>query len=264
MDIAHDAIADFVGADKTNIAHQSAIFFGIMLVGAWALYLSVAGASFYHTFVLKADRLFPKTIARAAQAELRRQVLQEIWIAVCSVPFIALIMFPAALFSYRGYSKIYSDVDDYGWWYIPASVGMYLFFTDCIVYWMHRGLHHPLLYRSMHKLHHVYQYTTPFSSHAFHPLDGFTQGVAYYIFIYLVPMHNIVFVVMFAAVNTWTVNIHDQIDLGGYLVNTTGHHTIHHVLFNYCYGQYFTLWDRVGGTYKPATQTHSLFSKLEK
>lgn len=36
---------------------------------------------------------------------------------------------------------------------------------------------------------------------------------------------------------------------GDYLYSAA-HHTDHHLLFNYNYGQFFTLWDRIGGSYK--------------
>ena len=36
-------------------------------------------------------------------------------------------------------------------------------------------------------------------------------------------------------------------------VNGSAHHTDHHVYYNYNYGQYFTLWDRLGGSFKHPT-----------
>lgn len=56
----------------------------------------------------------------------------------------------------------------------------------------------------------------------------------------------------------WTINIHDQVDFTAdtWLINSTGHHTIHHTDFNYNYGQYFTIWDRLGGTYREAVKTN--------
>jgi lathosterol oxidase len=44
-------------------------------------------------------------------------------------------------------------------------------------------------------------------------------------------------------------------------INSAAHHTVHHLEFNYNYGkddsifdtfsgQYFTLWDRIGGSYR--------------
>jgi lathosterol oxidase len=54
-------------------------------------------------------------------------------------------------------------------------------------------------------------------------------------------------------VNFWTISIHD----GDYrvprllekIVNGAAHHTEHHLRFNCNYGQFFTLWDRIGGSY---------------
>ena len=59
---------------------------------------------------------------------------------------------------------------------------------------------------------------------------------------------------LFVLVNFWTVSIHD----GDYrvpdvlkpYVNGSAHHTDHHLFYNYNYGQYFTLWDRVGGSFR--------------
>jgi lathosterol oxidase len=40
---------------------------------------------------------------------------------------------------------------------------------------------------------------------------------------------------------------------------------MHHLYFNYNYGQYFTLWDRVGGSYrKPNAELFSKESKMGK
>jgi len=255
MDYAHDFVADLVGADKANPLHQAAIFYGFLSVGGYFFYLFTASLSFLHSFILRGDTFFPKTVSRK---ELWSQVLHEIWIAAAALPFMAIFMLPGPLFSYRGYSKMYKNIDEYGVPYAIFSGVFFLLFTDCVIYWFHRGLHHPAIYKYIHKAHHTYKFTTPFSSHAFHPLDGFTQGVPYYIFAYLVPIHDVLFFVLFACVNMWTVNIHDQVDLGNKVVLSTGHHTIHHEKFNFNYGQYTTTWDRIGGTYKPAEQTHTM------
>lgn len=38
------------------------------------------------------------------------------------------------------------------------------------------------------------------------------------------------------------------------IINTSAHHTVHHLYFNYNYGQYFTLWDRIGGSHRAPTE----------
>ncbi|EAN80799.1 putative lathosterol oxidase [Trypanosoma cruzi] len=264
MDVAFDLYTAVIPVDRNALSHQLFVFWLILTTGGIFLYLLCASISTFIFFVVFEETYFPHTMDKKNQKhELRRQMLHEIFIAVLSIPFMAILMAPSSTLAHRGYSKIYYNVSDYGWPYLFLSILMFFIFTDFMVYWFHRGLHHPTLYRYLHKLHHTYKYTTPFSSHAFNPCDGFGQGSPYYAFIFLFPMHNYLFVILFFAVNLWTISIHDQVDFGGHFVNTTGHHTIHHVLFNYDYGQYFTVWDRIGGTYKPAQQTHlfPLFTK---
>lgn len=38
------------------------------------------------------------------------------------------------------------------------------------------------------------------------------------------------------------------------LINGAANHTVHHVYFNYNYGQYFTLWDRIGGSFRQPSE----------
>ena len=46
---------------------------------------------------------------------------------------------------------------------------------------------------------------TPFASHAFHPLDGYLQSVPYHLFIFLFPIHRLVYLILFVLVNIWSV-----------------------------------------------------------
>ncbi|KAL3899221.1 MAG: hypothetical protein SGCHY_002202 [Lobulomycetales sp.] len=59
------------------------------------------------------------------------------------------------------------------------------------------------------------------------------------------------FIAMFVSVQVWTFNIHDNLFLtANDYINGAAHHAIHHLEFNYNYGQYFTLWDRLFGTHR--------------
>lgn len=37
------------------------------------------------------------------------------------------------------------------------------------------------------------------------------------------------------------------------IINSSAHHSVHHLYFNYNYGQYFTFWDRLGGSHRQPT-----------
>jgi hypothetical protein len=44
---------------------------------------------------------------------------------------------------------------------------MYLMWNDFAIYWIHRALHHPLLYKPIHKLHHKWLVSSPVSVYLF-------------------------------------------------------------------------------------------------
>ena len=49
----------------------------------------------------------------------------------------------------------------------------------------------------------------------------------------------------------WAVAIHDRVSFVRWgLVNNTGRHTLHHWYYDYNFGQYTTIWDRLCGTHK--------------
>jgi hypothetical protein len=71
-------------------------------------------------------------------------------------------------------------------------------------------LHHPLVYRWLHKPHHKWVVPTPFASYAFHPLDGWSQSLPYHIFPFLFPLQKIAYLGLFIFVTLWTVLIRES------------------------------------------------------
>ena len=76
-------------------------------------------------------------------------------------------------------------------------------------------------------------------------------------------MHIKAYLAAFVLVQIWTISIHDGLYLvNNAYINGAAHHTIHHLEFNYNYGQYFTLWDRIGGSYrKPVKEFEQMAKK---
>lgn len=64
-------------------------------------------------------------------------------------------------------------------------------------------------------------------------------------------MNSYAYLASFVFIQIWTISIHDGVYLVTHpAINSAAHHTVHHLEFNYNYGQYFTLWDRIGGSYR--------------
>lgn len=229
---------------RSNLLRELISIFFITAIFGWALYLSVAYISYL--------TVFDKKIFNHPRY-LKNQIYLEIHQAVTAIPTMVLLTAPFFLLDINGYSKLYFKVDEStgGWKAVIFQVPAFILFTDCLIYYIHRWLHWPLVYKRLHKPHHKWIVCTPFASHAFHPVDGWAQGLPYHIFPMLFPLHKVSHLFLFTFVNFWTVMIHD----GQYLsndpfINGTACHTIHHLYFNYNYGQFTTLWDRLGGSYR--------------
>jgi len=232
---------------EDDIFRQYLSLMVIVTIGGYLLYLIPATLSYYviYNHDLEKHPLF-----------LENQIRREIKCALSSVLVMSLVSNIIFLMEVRGYSKLYDNVNDInlGWLGILINAVAFIFFTDTLIYWIHRGLHSKLLYKPLHKIHHTWKVTTPFASHAFHPIDGFLQSTPYHLYVFLFPMHKISYLFMFVFVNIWTISIHDGDyrvpDLFKYIVNGSAHHMDHHVFYNYNYGQFFTFWDRLGGSFR--------------
>lgn len=162
---------------------------------------------------------------------LKKQISQEIRSSLWAFPGIALLTVPCFMGEVRGYSKMYDrTTEGPGRWYNYIQFPLFIAFTDCLIYFIHRGLHHPLVYKKLHKAHHKWVVPTPFASHAFHPMDGFAQSVPYHIFPFVFPLNKYAYIVLFTFINIWTVMIHDgEYAMNSQIVNGAACHTMHHL-----------------------------------
>ncbi|KAA8651480.1 hypothetical protein EYZ11_004567 [Aspergillus tanneri] len=183
---------------------------------------------------------------------LRNQISLEIKQAMKSMPGMAVLTALCFVAEVRGYSKLYDFADEGPFpLYTYLQFPLFITFTDFGIYFIHRGLHHPWVYKHLHKAHHKWIISTPYASYAFHPLDGFSQSFPYHLYPFLFPLQKGAYLILFVFVTIWTVMIHDgEYALDSPVVNGSACHTIHHYYFNYNYGQFTTLWDRIGGSYR--------------
>jgi len=230
---------------RDHIPRQLLSLAVVTLIGIHLLYFIFAGLSFRYIFnhdMMRHPRF------------LKNQIKLEILCSVKAFPGMMLLTLPWFQAEVMGLSRLYDDVSEYGWFYLFFSVPFFLVFTDYLVYWVHRTLHHPMIYKTIHKPHHKWLIPTPFASHAFHPVDGYLQSVPYHLFIFLFPLHRWLYLGLFVFVNFWSILIHDSDMITGHplehVINGPAHHTLHHLYFTVNYGQYFTWADRAGGSYR--------------
>jgi Delta7-sterol 5-desaturase len=209
------------------------------------VYALVAGGSYAVFFVWGRRRFVPDYRPDA------QDIRQSLRWSVGSLAGNALLFLPVQLLIVTGHSRVYDGIEPYGWGYLALSVVGALAVAETLIYWIPRALHTRWLYRTIHVHHHKFREPTPLSCVAFHPVDSFAQSFPYHLYALLVPINFWAYLALVLFVMVWTVMIHDRIRwVPGGLVNHTGCHTAHHWFQKDNYGQYFTFWDRLCGTYR--------------
>ncbi|KAJ1950330.1 c-5 sterol desaturase [Linderina macrospora] len=230
---------------RNSILRQSISLFVFIYTYIILFYFGTAGLSYRYVYDKKQEQ-HPKY--------LKGQRFLEMACASRALPQITVLTIPWILGELHGHSMVYKEWDKYGYPYLAISAIMFILFTDFCIYWVHRLEHHPKVYAQCHKLHHKWIVCTPFASHAFHPIDGYLQSLPYHLAVYVFPMQEYVYLALFAFVNVWSVMIHDgEYVSNNPVVNGAAHHTVHHLYFNYNYGQFTTLFDRLFGSYRKPT-----------
>jgi lathosterol oxidase len=141
----HDAIAPSSALARDALLRQCISLFTIALVGSTLMYFSFCSLSYYCFFDRRLEH-HPRF--------LKNQIAREIKSSLIAMPTIDLLTLPWFIGEVRGKSMMYDKISDYGWGYWLLSIGLYLFFNDFTIYWIHRLEHHPRIYKYIHKPHH--------------------------------------------------------------------------------------------------------------
>lgn len=221
-------------------------------------YFIIAGGAFFLTVKLFKNKWAHKKIQqRAPKSSI---IEMEISSSILSFVIFAAMMALVIILRQMGYTKIYVDAGARGYWYLPVSFLMLLFIHDTYFYWVHRGLHLPVLYKTIHVHHHRSKSPTPWAAFSFHPLEAVVEFIFMIPLVLVVPVHIVVLMIFAVAMTAMNVMGHLGYELfpagflrrpAGKLFNTTTHHDMHHHYTRYNFGLYFNIWDRLMKTNHP-------------
>lgn len=157
----------------------------------------------------------------------------------------------------RGYTMLYKDPAQYGWWWLGVSFVLALLLNDTYFYWTHRAMHHPKLYAFFHKAHHKSTDPSPLTAFAFHPAEAVVEYGMSIILPFIMPLHISVIIAwqLVDMLNNVLGHLGYELYPAGWTktpvlryLTTSTHHNIHHEQFDGNYGLYFTWWDKWMGT----------------
>ena len=170
---------------------------------------------------------------------------------------IAIVCFSATLVigmyaGRAGWFNTYTDIAQYGWAWFVFTVVLMGVVHDSYYYWAHRFMHHPALFRHVHKVHHSFPNPTPFACNAFHPFDAAIEVMWVPLFLLVIPTHPYAVATYVVVFTTLNVMAHLGYEFASPRIArwfiTSTHHNMHHSGSKGHFMLYFNWWDRWQGS----------------
>jgi sterol desaturase/sphingolipid hydroxylase (fatty acid hydroxylase superfamily) len=229
-------------------------FFGIILIR----YFLVAGGTYWFFYSALCQSLISPNLL--IQSPSWESIQRDIKLSIMSSGVFAI----ASAIVLSAYSchltRLYSNPQHYGLWYLGVSYVVVLILQDAYFYFTHRLFHHPSLFQWAHQGHHRSRYPTPWTSFAFDPPEAIVASLFLVGIVFVLPLHFITLIAIMVTMTIWAVLNHLGLDrlpiafphhwLGKWFIGPA-HHSIHHLKYTFHYGLYFTFWDKFLGTQAP-------------
>ena len=244
------------------------ILTGIMFLIVVFRYSMVAGIFYLVFYIIDPKATQSRKIFNSGTS--KDQFKKEIFWSTFTSLLFALAGAGMVVLWQLGYTAIYEDIDQFGWWWAPVSFLIAALIHETYYYWLHRWMHIPKIYRLIHKTHHDSHITSPWTSFSFHPGEGLLQSLVIPVIVLFLPMHYwtivslLTFMTITSAINHSNVEIYPKGFhkhwLGKWMIGAT-HHSLHHTQYRYNFGLYFTFWDKLMRTesekYAPNFEKHT-------
>jgi lathosterol oxidase len=221
-------------------------------------YLLFTGAAYFFFYVWRKKHYWASKIQQRYPEN--KHVIREILYSVSTILIFGVVVLAITWAGFHGYTRVYSNISDYGWTYLIFSILLMIVLHDTYFYWTHRLMHWKPLFKLVHRVHHLSINPTPFAAYAFHPIEAVVEIGIIPLVVFTIPHHGLVILVF--SIYTLLLNVMGHL---GYELfpkgfashkffkwhNTSTHHNMHHRLVKCNYGLYFNFWDRVMGTNHP-------------
>ncbi len=221
-------------------------------------YLLFAGVAFLVFYTWKKQPWNIRKLGKVTPG--KKDVQREMAYSFITIGIFAVSALLVGLLFRTGITRIYLHISDRGIGYFALSVGLLLLFHDTYFYWTHRLMHHPRLFRHVHRVHHLSHHPTPWASFAFHPFEAVIEAGVVPLAVLFIPAHPLaigLFVTLMMGYNVLGHLGYEIFPKGfvknpvGKWSNTSTHHHMHHRAGRYNFGLYFNFWDRIMGTNHP-------------
>ncbi|WP_228850589.1 sterol desaturase family protein [Aegicerativicinus sediminis] len=224
----------------------------LLFIALLLRYFLIAGIPYIYLYVLKNPRFGGYKLQK--QYPSIDQIFKEIKFSVLTLFIYSSGIWLFLIWLKTGLTKNYSEISEFGWGYFILSICLMIILHDAYSYWIHRIIHHKRIFKYVHLLHHSFKNPSPFCAFAFHPFESIlTMGIIP-IIMFIIPWHQYALLIFVTIMILYDTFVHLGFDIPllrvGRWQNTSVEHDIHHKNSRYNFGLYFTIWDRLMGTFK--------------
>lgn len=221
--------------------------------GFW--YVLLAGFAWLGLHVVFAKWLSSRRISD--QRPTARQMGREVLYSLRSLAVYGLVGGFMAFSVVSNWTPMYFRIEHYGWTWFAASILLTILIHDTYFYWTHRLMHHPRLFRWMHRTHHLSTNPSPWAAYSFSASEAFVQAGIAPLVIFIIPIHPLAFSTFMLWQIAFNVLGHCGFEMfpgwfvrcwSGRILNTATHHAQHHETNRANFSLYFNYWDRLMGT----------------
>jgi len=192
----------------------------------------------------------------------------EIFFAAISVTVSAFLISTISI-KLREWGYITFNPEPAAWWVIALEFALYFLAFDTWFYWLHRWMHKEPAYRLVHKLHHLSTSPNLLTTLSVNPLESLINGGFVPLFVAAVTVHQDTMALIGPTNIIMGFYVHSGYEFFPRWWNrtwaskwfiTATFHDQHHKYFNWNFGGYTTIWDRICGTVRPKFEAD--FEKL--
>lgn len=228
--------------------------------------LTIMGVAYWFFWVLLGKKLANRKIQlskRAGWPQIKGEIADSLLSFIGSTAF----MFIVLSIKDHGLTKFYVG-ETFGWYEVSTVVIMILI-SDAWFYWCHRAMHHPLVYKYVHALHHKSLDVNPFTSTSFHVIEAIVLTVWILPLVMVMPISITALgvVQVLGTFNNLKSHLGYELFPGFFskvppfhMLVTATNHSLHHTQYQGNYGLFFRFWDIVCGT--ELNTTNSTFDKI--
>ncbi len=151
-------------------------------------YFILAGIAFFICYFILRNRIAAKKIQLRfpESKDYLREMLYSFSSMCIFAAIVTAVVFNPAI---RPHTTIYKDIAEYGWAYYLLAFPIMFLLHDMYFYWAHRLMHHPVLFKWVHLVHHKSTNPSPWAAYAFHPLEAIVENGIIILFYFSIPMH---------------------------------------------------------------------------